>query len=412
MMKKICIIGGGAAGMMAAATICQQQTKAEVTIIEKNALLGRKVIISGGGRCNVTTGMQDIRQVLTHYPRGNTFLATAMRRFPPNAVIHWFESHGVPLKTEKDLRVFPQSNNGKDIVTVFEQLYKKSRVTVRLQTTVESIKKEQRVFHIILKDGSFLKAEAVILATGGTAYRNTGSTGDGYAFAKTLGHTLTPIAPSLNALTLAEHWPKKLAGLSLPHIALQTKRAKTILWKGAMIFTHTGISGPAVFAFSSLIAFEKFDHQNPLPIFIDFLPETPFAQIEYIVRQETQLHPAIFFKNTIHRFLPTTLCEVLCQELQIDLKKRNAEVSKKELHYAIQWIKRCSLHIVARSNGTEFITAGGVNLKEINPKTMESRLCPGLFFAGEILNIDGFTGGFNLQAAWATGKLAGESACQ
>lgn len=408
---KIAIIGGGAAGLMTAATILETSPETEIILIEKNDGLGKKVIISGGGRCNVTTGITDVRTVLTRYPRGNKFLSSAMYAFPPEKVFTWFEDHGVPLKVEEDLRVFPQSNNGKDVVGVFEQLFLDSSVQVWLKANAIRVEKLGDRFHLFLKDQTEpLIVDRLVLTTGGQAYRHTGSTGDGYAFAQTLGHTITSLAASLNAFFTRETWPADISGLSFEKAKITAKGVKSSSWTGPFLFTHKGVSGPAVFAVSGLVAFELYDHAHPLEISIDLFPDdSPEELVSALVERITQT-PKKNLPNGLTGFVPKSLIEILCRERNFSLEKHAAEFSKKDLLQVANWLKNITLHVVARGAGDEFVTAGGVDLKEVDPSTMESKLCPGLFFAGEILDVDGFTGGFNLQASWATGRLAGRSA--
>lgn len=404
---KIAIIGGGAAGMMAAAAAKETNPSAEVFLIEKNATLGQKVIISGGGRCNVTTGFSDLRLILDRYPRGGKFLTSAMHAFPPSQVYDWFESHGVPLKTEADLRVFPESNNGRDIVAVFEKLFKQNHTELLFRHDVQKI---EPGFTLHFKNHPPLTADKVILTTGGQAYRHTGSTGDGYTFAEGLGHSITPLAPSLNSFITQETWPKELAGVSLPKVALRVKTSKKIEFTGPILFTHRGLTGPAVFALSSLIAFEEYNPEHPLMLTLDLIPFTNQALFETELRKELDANPKKMFKNSLHAWMPKSLASTLCTLLQIDGDKANNEIAKKDFHKAVERIKNLPLTLVGRGAGDEFVTAGGVELSELNPRTLESKITPGLYFAGEILNIDGFTGGYNLQAAWATGRLAGSHA--
>ncbi|MFA5994826.1 MAG: NAD(P)/FAD-dependent oxidoreductase [Patescibacteria group bacterium] len=402
------IIGGGAAGIMTAATLLEQQPKANIILIEKNAILGRKILLSGGGRCNLTTGIQDIKLLLTKYPRGHKFLRIAMYNFSPPQVQDWFVQHGIPLKTQPDLRVFPQSNNGQDIVNVFTKIFSEHKnMQVMLQQTVKTIIKKNNVFSIILSSGKNISADKVVLAVGGQAYRQTGSTGDGYYFAEQLGHTITPLAPSLNAFLVKEAWVKQLAGVSLPEIILQVPNNKKYQAIGPVVFTHQGMSGPVVFALSAQIAFEHYNHNAPLTITLDFVPSLNIAQLTNQLNVLINTQPKQLLRNTLHGWLPKSLVFELLQNLHISLEQINATVNKTMRMKIVQWLKQCPVQIIGRAAGEEFVTAGGVDTNEVNPRTMESKLCPGLFFAGEILNIDGFTGGFNLQAAWATSRLAG-----
>ena len=405
----ILIIGGGAAGMMAAVGALEQNPEARVTLIEKNPGLGTKVLISGGGRCNVTTGFHDLRAIVERYPRGGKFLQSAFYRFSPEQVMAWFEAHGVPLKTEADNRVFPESDNGRDIVGALEDVLKEGIATVLLRKEVASIKKEDR-FVVELKSGETLEADKLILTTGGQAYRHTGSTGDGYTFAESLGHTITSLAPSLNSFIVEEKWPLQLAGVSLKKVELKVKTDKKFEWTGPILFTHRGLTGPAVFALSSMIAFETYTKQEPLRLTLDFCPDLKGNELETAFNDELLANPKKQFVNVVAHFVPRSLASALCTELHIDETKTFAEVSKKDFFKTLEWLKNCPLHLIGRAAGDEFVTAGGVDTNEVDPRTMESKLTPGLYFAGEILNIDGFTGGFNLQAAWATGHLAGSSA--
>lgn len=411
-VMKIAIIGGGAAGMMCAATLQEQHPKADIFLIERNNGLGKKVIISGGGRCNVTTGIHDVKTLLTKYPRGNKFLTRAMYNFPPNAVYSWFEDHGVPLKLQADNRAFPDSDDGHDIVAVFEKLFADSNVRVLLKTTLQSVVKDGERFVLTLKEQSEpLIVDRLVLTTGGQAYRQTGSTGDGYSFAIALGHTITKLAPSLNAFFTQETWPSQLSGLSFPNATITTHGEKKQRFTGPFLFTHKGLSGPAVFALSSLVAFETYNSQQPLPISIDLFPEQSLEQVREDLEHVMALNSQKQFVNTLGFFVPHSLAEVTVAELGIDTAKRVNEVSKKDVLRVCQWLKAIPLHVIQRGAGDEFVTAGGVTLSEINPATLESNICPGLYFAGEIMDVDGFTGGFNLQASWAAGRLVGMKLC-
>ncbi|MFA6307740.1 MAG: NAD(P)/FAD-dependent oxidoreductase [Patescibacteria group bacterium] len=406
---RIAVIGGGAAGMMCAATIVKNNPEMEVFLIERNDSLGKKVIISGGGRCNVTTGIEDIKTVLEKYPRGNKFLNSAMYAFPPREVKDWFENHGVALKCEADMRVFPVSNNGQDIVRVFENILSSDKQKILLKHSVTKIEKNKKQFTIHFKNHQALTTDKVILTLGGQAYRHTGSTGDGYALAESLGHTISNLAPSLSSLTTKETWPSDVSGLSFLNAKLKANTKKKHEFSGPFLFTHWGISGPAVFALSSLIAFENFSETKPLKVSIDLFPDLSLEDLKEKLKNFAQAEPKKIFKHSIRKVIPLSLATVLLAQLAIDGQKKNAEISKAEFQAVSTWLKNIPLTIVSRRAGDEFVTAGGVSLKEINPSTMESKLCPNLYFAGEILDIDGYTGGFNLQAAWATGRLAGEA---
>lgn len=406
---RVAIVGAGAAGMMAAVSVHEARPDAEVFLIERNDGLGKKVIISGGGRCNVTTGIQDVKKVLKAYPRGGKFLTTAMFNFPPEAVYGWFEFHGVALKTQEDLRVFPASDDGHDIVAVFERIFKVGGVKVMLKTTVTSVEKKSDQFLVHCKGTSApLKVDVLVLTTGGQAYRQTGSTGDGYAFANALGHTITPLAPSLNAFFTKEKWPAQISGLSFEQAKITAKRKGSPHFTGPFLFTHKGVSGPAVFALSSLVAFEVYDAKHPLEITIDLFPTQKLDETREALETLMTKNPKKTFENVLGIFLPKSLADVALTETQVDGSKPANEIAKKDLQRVTTWLKAIPLTVIQRGAGDEFVTAGGVTLSEVGPTTMESNVTPGLYFAGEILDVDGYTGGFNLQASWATGRLAGE----
>lgn len=398
----VAVIGGGAAGLMCAATILESSPDASVVVIERNAELGKKVKISGGGRCNVTTGIEDIKTVLSKYPRGGKFLMSAMHAFPPSSMIAWVESHGVPLKTEEDGRVFPVSDKGDDVVGVFERVIRKS--DIRLNASVSGIRKMDNGFNISLKNGDEIQATHLVIATGGQAYRQTGSTGDGYAFAMSLGHSITQLAPSLSSFLCTETWPADVSGLSFPAVSISSGASRV---EGSMMFTHKGITGPAVFAFSSLTAFEECDTKHPLRISIDLFPDESKEDLCIRIRQLIEANPKKECLTVCSMVIPKSLSSIALSSLKMDGSRHASELSKKETEALAGWIKSIPLSAVGKGAGDEFVTAGGVSTKEVNPKTMESTLIPNLFFAGEVLDIDGYTGGFNLQACWATGRAAG-----
>lgn len=412
MKISVVIIGGGAAGMMAAATVAEQFPEAKVTLIERNRILGQKVRITGGGRCNVTTGRSDMDDILRRYPRGRNFVKYAFYDFPPQKVMEWFEAHGVPLKIEEDFRVFPVSDRGDDVVGAFEKLFEKFNVEVLLGTTVESISKSDGRFVLEFSDRKSaignrqsVVADRVMISSGGEAR----ATGGGYALAAMLGHTITPLAPSLSSFVVQEPWVKELAGVSFKSVLMKIKGSGEHEFSGPFVFTHKGVTGPAVFALSSLAAYEKLTVETPSRLLIDLLPETPEAALAQELQKGIAEHPKKTFENLLSQFVPKSVATVICQSVGIPDERIAVEVSKKDLNKSVAWLKGVPLTVVGRGAGDEFVTAGGVSLKEVDSKTMESKLCPGLFFGGEVLDVDGFTGGFNLQVAWATGRLAGEN---
>ena len=411
MKNRGAVIGGGAAGMMAAVSVHKYNSDFEVLIFEKNNNLGAKVLISGGGRCNVTTGIHDRKKLLENYPRGAAFLKTAMYDFPPEKVMQWFEDHGVKLKTEEDLRVFPKSNNGKDIVGALEKALLEKKTQILLGKNVTSITKNGEKFIIKTAEESY-EVDFVIITTGGNAYRHTGSTGDGYAFAKSLGHTITQLGPSLNSFVIQDECLKDLTGVSFEKATLSFISAdseRKFQRTGPFLFTHRGVTGPAVFALSALTAFEEISQQTRPLLKINFFPEESAEALRKRIQESIEKNAKKHLVNFLDFFLPKSLCEVIAKITKISPSEGVGNLRKEQRTLLFETLQGMPLSIIGRGTGDEFVTAGGVNLSEVSQKTMESAICPGLFFAGEILDIDGFTGGFNLQASWATGHLAGKS---
>ena len=381
---RIGIVGAGAAGLMAAATIKEKSPQSKVILFEGNSRIGRKIAISGGGRCNVTTGITDLQILKTKYPRGADFLKFAFKVFPPDKVVGWFEEQGVKLKCEKDMRIFPKSNNAEEVVELFEKLIPE---TFKLSEKVSRI---ENGFRVITNKCEY-EVDKLILTTGGNAYSHTGSTGDGYSFARELGHTITELGPSLNSFEVEEQWVKDLSGLTLP-------KAKIGECEGPFLFTHFGISGPVVFAFASHIPYRG------MPYTIDLIPTTEEINLNHLI----ELNGKKSITNVLSLTLPERLSRTILHQLEIDGNKKSGDLSKIERKKIFDILKNgINITLKNRKPGDEFVTAGGVDLSEVNPKTMQSRLNPNLYFAGELLNIDGYTGGFNLQSSWATGRLAG-----
>ncbi len=408
---KIAIIGGGAAGMMVAATLLEKRINAEIYLFESNNVLGKKVSISGGGRCNVTTGITDRNILLSKYTRGSKFLIPAFYEFPPEKVMSWFEAKGVSLKTEEDLRVFPKSNIGTDIIKVFEKIFK-NRISLHLNESVKTLTllPEGR-FYLETKD-KFYNFNLAIITSGGNAYRHTGSKGDGYSFARACNHTVTKLGPSLNSFEVKEKWCKELAGISLPDAKLEyiKKDKSKISVNGPFLFTHFGISGPVTFALSSHLAFEEISKDNSKEILFIPTQNSNFDFWNKELLDTFSKSPKKQVKHIISNYLPKRLVSEILNLCKVNADKKSSEVSKEERKkIARAFSGELKLTLISRMKGDEFVTAGGVNLSEINKNTMESKITKNLYFAGEVLDVDGLTGGFNLQSAWATGRLAGLS---
>jgi len=407
---KILIVGGGAAGMMGALTALRKKTDLDLYIAEKNNEMGRKVVISGGGRCNLTTAEVDFKRFLSAYPRGSKWLRYVMKEFSPQKAYSFFENElKIPLKIEGQ-KVFPESNKGTDVVSSFARELDKKGAKILYRHSVKSMKKTEDGIEVELEvEGktTTMNFDKVLIATGGSAYGQTGSTGDGYSLAKSLGHTITPLRPTLTSFKTQEKWANTLSGVSLKDVKLKVVGLKKYEAEGAMLFTHFGISGPAVFKISSLSAEEQCTNSSPLNLFLDLLPAKTYEDVKSGIINEEQRTAGV--KMLFRGEIPKSLMTVILNNLKISLEKKAGDLSKKEVNRIIEEIKNMKLKLVGRPAGSEIVTAGGVDLSEVDQKTMESKIVHGLYFAGEILNADGFTGGFNLQLAWATGFLAGRS---
>ncbi len=361
MVYDLIVIGGGAAGMMGAAIAIegsiQSGRKLNVAIIERNNKLGRKVAISGGGRCNVTTGIEDPKEILKRYPRGAKFLSYGMYEFGPAKVREWFNEHGLPTKVEEDLRVFPVSDHGEDVIEVYKKIFAQNNVEIMYGEIVKSVQKNNEEFVVELNTGKKISSKNIVLASGGQAYRHTGSTGDGYAFALALGHSLTPLAPSLNSFTTKETWPAIISGLSFQKATITAKRGKKFSYTGPFLFTHKGISGPAVFAVSSLVAFENYDQDNPLEINIDLFPGLTADQLRELIEKKIAENPKKSFINDLIGTIPKSLAEVLCNQLEISPEKKAGELGKKDLAKCVAWLKAIPLNASPKETTVRLLKA-------------------------------------------------------
>jgi len=408
-MKKVIVIGGGAAGMMAACMAAVEG--AHVTLLEKNEKTGKKIYITGKGRCNLTNACQR-EEFLENVITNPKFLYSAFAQLDNQAVMNFFEKAGCRLKTERGDRVFPVSDHSSDVIAALNGELKKNRVQVMLHTEVsELLLEEGSIKGVLLSDGKKLHADAVIIATGGRSYESTGSTGDGYRFAKQAGHTIKDLRPSLVPFVVKEEWCKKLQGLSLKNVAVTLKKEKKKIYEGfgEMLFTHFGVSGPLILSASSFYT-AKYNGQEAL-LTIDLKPAMDREQLDKRILRDFEENAGKQFKNALDKLLPAKLIPVMVELSGIDPHKKTSEVTKKERSRLLELFKELKLTVNGcRGYGEAIITGGGVNVKEIDPKTMGSRLVNGLYFAGEVMDVDALTGGFNLQIAWSTGALAGKSA--
>ncbi len=403
----VVVIGGGAAGLMAAATV---KGASKLTVLERNERPARKVMITGKGRCNVTNNC-DVPTLLANTVHNARFLYSAYYAFDSSAVMDFFESQGVPLKTERGNRVFPVSDKAVDIVDALIKAAKQNGARFMAGQADEILTADGAVCGVKTKDGQKLACDKVILATGGLSYPVTGSTGDGHRMAKRLGHTVRPMRGSLVPLNIKEGFCTKMSGLSLKNVRLtvfeEGKRKPIFTEQGELLFTHFGISGPLVLSASAHM-------DNPDAFYtcvIDCKPALLEEQLDARLLRDFAEEPNRMFRNALHKLLPSAMIPTVVALSGIEPTLPVNQLSKQQRKALCALIKGLALHVTSpRPVEEAVITSGGVNVKEVNPATMESKLVKGLFFAGEILDVDAYTGGFNLQIAFSTGHLAGESA--
>ena len=408
-MKNVVIIGGGAAGLMAAVTSADNGNN--VTLIEKNAKVGRKLMITGKGRCNVCNNC-DIDTLINNIPKNAKFLYSAFSTLSPKDLMEFFENRKVPLKTERGNRVFPVSDKAVDIVDALYNAVIKSGAKIINSTAEKLITSENKVMGVKLQNGDILPADSVILATGGMSYPLTGSTGDGYKMATDLGHSVTELKPSLVPLTIHEGFCTHLSGLSLKNVTLSIfedgKKKPLFSELGEMLFTHFGISGPLVLSASSHI---RYMGKKQYTAFIDLKPALSKEQLDNRVLRDFSEEQNKNFANSLDKLLPKSLIPVIIKLSGIPNDLKVNQITKEQRLKLVDIIKALPLHITGfRPIEEAIITSGGISVKEIDPKTMESKLVSGLYFAGEIIDVDAYTGGFNLQIAFSTGYTAGINA--
>ena len=411
-MKKIVIIGAGAAGLMAAYSASQNLDKneCEITVVEKNSRPARKVMITGKGRCNVTNNC-DTNTLIANTPKNGKFLYSAFNNFNSQDTMNFFENHGVALKTERGNRVFPVSDKAVDIVDALVKAVKKDCKIIEASAK-EILTKDNAVSGVKLENGETLEADCVILATGGLSYPLTGSTGDGYKMAQKSGHTVTALTPSLVGLECHEGFCTRLAGLSLKNVTLSLYESgkKKPLFKelGEMLFTHTGISGPLTLSASAHL---RYMGKKEYYAEIDLKPALDDAQLDKRLLRDFEENKNRDFSNSLDKLLPKSIIPVIINMSGILPDTKVNQISREERASLINAIKHFRLNITGfRPIEEAVITSGGISVKEIDPATMMSKIIDGLFFAGEIIDVDAYTGGFNLQIAFSTGFSAGENA--
>lgn len=404
-MSKVLIIGGGAAGMMAG--IFAERSGHEVHIYEKNEKLGKKLFITGKGRCNITNA-GDMDTLFASVMTNPKFLYSGFYSFTNEQAVDFFEELGVRTKIERGNRVFPVSDHSSDVISAMSRELNRLRAKIHLNSPVKDIRTEEGHFHsLLLADGEEITGDACIVATGGVSYPSTGSTGDGYRFAKDTGHRVTELSPSLVPMETLEN-VKELQGLSLRNVnaCIYQERKKIYEEFGEMLFTHYGVSGPIIISASSAVG-KKLEAGN-LRLVIDLKPALSFEQLDARVLRDFEENINKQFKNAVDKLFPAKLKPVMIQRSGIDPEKKVNEISREQRQRFVTLIKNFEFTLVKLRDFKEaIITKGGVDVKQIDPGTMESKLIPGLYFIGEVLDLDALTGGFNLQIAWSTAYLAG-----
>lgn len=410
LMKRVIVVGGGAAGMMSA--IWAARSGAKVSLYEKNEKLGKKIFITGKGRCNLTNAC-DVEDLFRNVVTNPKFLYSAFYSFDNAQTMSFFEELGLSIKVERGGRVFPMSDHSSDVIKVLEKECKRLGVDIYLQTPIKQLLSEnQQIVGVQLCDKKTEMADSVIVATGGLSYPRTGSTGDGFRFASQLNHTLVQDYPSLVPFNIKEDWCKELMGLSLKNVSVKVMQEKKKVYEGfgEMLFTHFGVSGPLIISASAYV------HRylnKPLSLFIDLKPALSRDQLDERILRDFEKVQNKQFKHALDELLPKRLISVIIAMSGIDPEKKVHSVSREERMRILDLMKSLPLSILSlREYDEAIITKGGVSVKDINPSTMESKNVKGLYFAGELLDVDALTGGFNLQIAWSTGYLAGISAAE
>ena len=397
------------------AAIAAAKNGHQVTLYEKNEKLGKKIFITGKGRCNITNAA-DMEELFDAVVTNSKFLYSSFYGYTNQNVIDFFEDAGVPVKIERGNRVFPISDHSSDVIRALEREMKKVGVKVCLNTEVKSVEAEKGKFNkVVLKDTTTQTADACIVATGGLSYRSTGSTGDGFRFAENVGHKVTQCFPSLVPMETKEPWICELQGLSLRNVEAKILDGKKELYKdfGEMLFTHFGVSGPLIISASSYVGkkfMDKNGQKKELTLEIDLKPALTEEQLDQRVLRDFEENHNRQFKNAITKLFPTKLIPVMLELGGIDPEKKVNSIEKEERKQFVHLIKHFRMTLTGLRDYPEaIITKGGGNVKEIDPGTMESKLVKGLYFAGEVLDLDALTGGFNLQIAWSTGYAAGNA---
>jgi len=413
LMKRVIVIGAGPAGMMAAGIAAGMG--AQVILAEKKPQVGSKLKITGKGRCNITAAV-DQDGLIRGIPGNGRFLYSALHEFSNVDLVGFFNQQGLKTKVERGNRIFPCSDNAQDVVDVLHHFVQQAGALIQTSVTIKSLRINQA--QIIGADSSrgFINADAVIVATGGLSYPGTGSTGDGYKLAQSCGHTLIEPRPGLVPLVTEESWVKQLQGLSLKNVAASsfTAAGKKINEDfGELLFTHFGLSGPIILSMSRDIGTYIYHQREKVRLKIDLKPALSMEKLDERLLRDLEKYSRRQFKNGLNDLLPQKMIPVFIELSGIDPDKPCHQISRGERHEIVEILKNLTVTITGtRPIAEAIVTAGGINVKEVNPKTMESKLVKGLYFAGEVLDVDGYTGGYNLQAAFSTGYIAGKNAAR
>jgi len=405
----VAIIGGGPAGMMAA--ISAGQLGRKVVLIEKNHSFGQKLLLTGNGRCNITQKELENRLFLEKLGGNGKFLLSALSSFGPQETIDFFQKRGLSLKIEKNGRVFPISSKSEDVLNTLTKELKKNTVTLLMNQEVLGFEIDSGIIQAVKTKSGPIHARNFILATGGKSYSFTGSTGESYRWLQDLGHSIAPIAPALVPVRLGESWLDKLQGLSFQAVKIKvlSNKKKISEHSGDILFTHFGISGPTIINASKEIG--KLLQIGGVTIEIDFKPEQTHQELDQKLKTEFEKNGSKFIKNYLSEVIPQKLSDVILKKTKIEPTKKLSSISKRDRGNITELLKSFPLTVLSTLGFNQaMITSGGVNLKEIDSKTMQSKIIKNLFLAGEVLDLDGPTGGYNLQIAWTTGYIAGKNA--
>jgi len=433
-IQNIAIIGGGPAGFMAAIAAAENTSeKIYIDILEKNIPL-KTILYTGNGRCNLSNKIYDYKELASNYPRGEKFLYSAFSRFGVKETLDWFYLHGVETYVQEDNRVFPITDKASTVRDMFVEKAQKLSINILSHTSTKKIIKKDDKF-VVQMENFYKEYDKVIIATGGSSRDLQNS---GYELAKNFGHSITELKPSLTALRTKENFVGKLAGVSVKSAEISSflneichceqseaiQASLTNKWiassqaprndgrlitkfNGDFVFTHKGVSGPVIFKTSAYCAYLDYSKNNPLLLKINFLPDLFRETLEKELLEEFNSNPHKSLDNILKKYLPKSLIDVLLEEAKLDIDKKSSQITKEDRKKILKFLTETELTVISPEPEGEIVTAGGVCLKEINPKTMESKLVSGLYFCGEVMDIDGLTGGFNLQACWSTGFIAG-----